>query len=319
MSLGRYLLNRLGLALLTLWLLSVLVFLASQVLPGDVGSKILGPTADKGAIAALNAELGLDRPPLERYLDFATGLLRGDFGESYSQRRPVGPMLLENSLRSLKLATVAFVIVVPLAVGAGVLAAMMQGRAVDRAITTIGLAAMVVPEFVSGIVVILVFSLWLKIFPVSATAPAGSGILTQVYHLLLPVMPLVFVMFGYIERVTRASTIEVLASDYVRTATLKGLGQFAVIRHHVLRNALPSSVTVVATQVGYMFGGLVVIEILFNYNGIGLLLFKATRDKDFPLLASCVMVIGVVYLLFTLLGDVIHSLLDPRFRVHARK
>lgn len=319
MTLGKFLLGRLGLALLTLWLLSVLVFLASQILPGDVGSKILGPTADKGAIAALNAELGLDRPPLERYIDFATGLLRGDFGESYSQRRAVGPLLLESSLRSLKLAIVAFVIVVPLAVGAGVFAAMKQGRPIDRIITTIGLSAMVVPEFVSGIIVILILGLWLNVFPISATAPAESGLVTQIYHLILPAIPLVFVMFGYIQRVTRASTIEVLRSDYVRTATLKGLNRFTVIRRHVLRNALPSSVTVVATQVGYMFGGLVVIEILFNYKGIGLLLFRATRDKDFPLLASCVMVVGAVYLLFTLLGDLTHSLLNPRLRVGGKR
>lgn len=315
MSFGRFLLGRIMLALLTLWLLSVIVFLAAQVLPGDVGSKILGPTADKGAIAALNAELGLNRPPLQRYVEFVTGLVRGDFGMSYSQRRPVAPMLLQSSLKSLKLAAVAFIIVVPLAIGAGVLSAMQQGKPIDRVITTIGLSAMVVPEFVSGIVVILVFGLWLKVLPISAAAPAGSGFFRQIYHLLLPAIPLVFVIFGYIQRVTRASTIDVLGSDYVRTATLKGLTRFVVIRDHVLRNALPSSVTVVATQVGYMFGGLIVIEILFNYKGIGLLLFMSTRDKDFPLLASCVMVVGAVYLLFTLLGDVIHSLLDPRFRV----
>ncbi len=315
MSFGRFLLGRLVLALLTLWLLSVLVFLASQVLPGDVGSKILGPTADRGAIDALNAQLGLDRPPLERYVEFVTGLMRGDLGVSYSQRRPVAPMLVESAMKSLKLAAVAFVIVVPLAIGAGVFGAMRHGRPLDRVITTIGLSAMVVPEFVSGIVAILVFGLWLQIFPISASAPAGSGPIRQIYHLLLPAIPLVFVMFGYIQRVTRASAIEVLGSDYVRTATLKGLSRSAVIRRHVLRNALPSSVTVVATQVGYMFGGLVVIEILFNYKGIGLLLFNATRDKDFPLLASCVMVVGAVYLLFTLLGDLIYSLLNPRFRV----
>lgn len=318
MSFGRFLLGRILLALLTLWLLSVLVFVAAQVLPGDVGAKILGPTADKGAIAALNAELGLDRPPLERYAEFVAGLVRGDLGMSYSQRRPVAPLLAESALKSLKLAMVAFVIAVPLSIGAGVYSATRQGRPVDRVITTAGLSAMVVPEFVSGIVAILVFGLWLRLFPISATAPAGSGTFRQIYHLLLPAIPLVFVMFGYIQRVTRASTIEVLGSDYVRTARLKGLSRSAVIRRHVLRNALPSSVTVVATQVGYMFGGLVVIEILFNYKGIGLLLFNATRDKDFPLLAACVMAVGAVYLVFTLLGDVIHSLLDPRFRLAGR-
>ena len=312
---GKYLLSRLALAFLTLWILSILVFLASQILPGDVGAKILGPTADPAAIEALNAELGLDRPALNRYFDFVWGLVRGDLGESYTLRQSVGPVLVDSAVNSLKLAMVAFVIVVPLAVAGGVLAAMKQGRLTDRVITTAGLSAVVIPEFVSGILFILVFGIWLGLLPISATTPEGSSFLTQLKHLLLPSFPLVFVMFGYIARVTRASTIEVLHADYIRTARLKGLSSSAVVRRHVLRNALPSSITVVATQVGYLFGGLVVIEILFNYHGVGLLLFNATRDKDFPLLASCVMLVGTVYLVFTLLADMAYSLLNPRIRV----
>lgn len=312
---ARFLLTRLGLALITLFLLSVLVFAAAEIFPGDVASKILGPTADARAIAALNTELGLDTPALTRYLHFIGGFFRGDLGVSYTYRTPVGPLLLDAILNSLKLAAVALLIVVPLAIGGGIVAALRQGTLVDRTITSLGLAAMVVPEFVSGIVVLLVFAVWLNVLPVTATAPPGSGLLTQVEYLILPTIPLVFVLFGYIARVTRAGAVEVLGADYVRTATLKGLPRRTVIRRHVLRNALPPTVTVVATQIGYLFGGLVVIEILFNYRGIGLLIFNAARGKDFPLLESCVLVIGILYLTVTLLADLAYSLLNPRIRL----
>ena len=312
---ARFLLTRLGLALITLFLLSILVFAAAEIFPGDVASKILGPTADARAIAALNSELGLDTPALTRYLHFIGGFFRGDLGVSYTYRTPVGPLLLDAILNSLKLAAVALLIVVPLAIGGGIVAALRKGTLVDRTITSLGLAAMVVPEFVSGIVVLLVFAVWLNVLPVTATAPTGSGLLTQVKYLILPTIPLVFVLFGYIARVTRAGAVEVLGSDYVRTATLKGLPRRTVIRRHVLRNALPPTVTVVATQIGYLFGGLVVIEILFNYRGIGLLIFNAARGKDFPLLESCVLVIGILYLTVTLLADLVYSLLNPRIRL----
>lgn len=312
---ARFLLTRLALALVTLFLLSILVFAAAEIFPGNVAGTILGPTADARAIAALNAELGLNEPALTRYLDFIGGFLRGDLGQSYTLRTPVGPVLLAAMLNSLKLAAVALLIVVPLAIAGGIFAALRQGTFIDRAITGLGLAAMVVPEFVSGIVVLLVFAVWLDLLPVTATAPAGSGILTQLQYLILPTIPLIFVLFGYIARVTRAGAVEVLNSDYVRTAALKGLPRRTIIRRHVLRNALPPTVTVVATQVGYLFGGLVVIEILFNYRGIGLLIFNAARSKDFPLLESCVLVIGILYLTVTLLADVIYSLLNPRIRL----
>ncbi len=312
---ARFLLTRLVLALITLLLLSVLVFAAAEIFPGDVASTILGPTADSRAIAALNTELGLDEPALSRYLDFVGGFFRGDLGQSYLYRAPVAPLLVDAIGNSLKLAVVALLIVVPLAIGAGIVAALREGTLTDRGITSVGLAAMVVPEFASGIVVLLVFAVWLEILPVTATAPPGSGLFTQLRYLILPSIPLVFVLFGYIARVTRAGALEVLHSDYVRTATLKGLSRWTIIRRHVLRNALPPTVTVVATQIGYLFGGLVVIEILFNYRGIGLLIFNAARSKDFPLLESCVLVIGVVYLTVTLLADLVYAALNPRIRL----
>jgi peptide/nickel transport system permease protein len=197
----------------------------------------------------------------------------------------------------------------------GVVAALNRGRATDRIISVAGLSLSTVPEFVSGVVLIVVFAIGLKVLPVTASAPQGSSVLTQIKYLILPAIPLVLILFGYIARMARAGTIEALDSDYVRTATLKGLPRSVVIRRHVLRNSLLPTITVIATQTGYLIGGLVVVETLFNYPGIGRLIFTAATDKDFPMLEAGVLAIGIVYLLATLVADVLYTLLNPRIRL----
>jgi peptide/nickel transport system permease protein len=279
-----------------------------------VGRSILGPLADKASVDALNARLGVDRPLVVQYADWISSFFRGDLGESLVFGRPVGGLVWDAMQNSVKLAAVAFVIVVPLAIAGGVIAALNEGGFRDRFITVTGLSATVVPEFVSGILVILVFGLWLDLLPITAQAPPGSGVFTQIKYLILPSLPLVFVLFGYIARMARAGTIEALEADYTRTAILKGLPRRTVIRRHVLRNALLPTIAVVATQTGYLIGGLVIIETLFNYQGIGRLIFQAATQKDFPLLESGVLVIGIVYLVATLLADLAYSLLNPRIR-----
>jgi peptide/nickel transport system permease protein len=196
-----------------------------------------------------------------------------------------------------------------------VIAALNVGRLPDRVISVTGLSAATVPEFVSGIVVIVIFGVELKWFPVSASAGTGASALSQLDHLILPAIPLVFVLFGYIARMARAGTIEALESDYARTATLKGLKRSVVIRRHILRNSLLPTITVIATQTGYLIGGLVVVETLFNYQGIGLLIFHAAQDKDFPMLEAGVLTIGVVYMVATLIADLLYTLLNPRLRL----
>ena len=314
---ARFLLKRLGLAVVTLWLLSIIVFVGAQVLPGNVGRAILGPLANKAAVDALNEQLGVDRPLVVQYGDWISSFFQGDLGQSLVFGRPVSSLVGDALVNSLKLAAVAFVIVVPLAIAGGVVAALHEGRLLDRFITVTGLSATVIPEFVSGILVILVLGLWLDLLPITAQAPAGSGFFTQLKYLILPAIPLVFVLFGYIARMARAGTIEALDADYTRTAMLKGLPRRIVIRRHVLRNALLPTIAVVATQTGYLIGGLVVIETLFNYQGIGRLIFQAANQKDFPLLESGVLVIGIVYLVATLLADLAYSLLNPRIRYAA--
>jgi peptide/nickel transport system permease protein len=310
-----YFLKRLALALVTLWILSLIVFFAGQVLPGDPGRAILGNLAAESSVRALDHQLGVDRPLLTQYWTWLTGLLHGDFGQSYQFRSPVGPFLGAALINSLKLAALAFIIVVPLGILGGVVAALTYGRGTDRIISVTGLSAATVPEFVSGIVVIVIFGVWLKVLPVTASAGTGASPLSQLDHLILPVIPLVLVLFGYIARMARAGTIEALDSDYVRTATLKGLKRSVVIRRHVLRNALLPTITVIATQTGYLIGGLVVVETLFNYQGIGNLIYKAALAKDFPMLEAGVLIIGVVYLVATLIADVLYTVLNPRLRL----
>jgi peptide/nickel transport system permease protein len=314
---ARFLLTRLGLAAITLFLLSVLVFVGANLLPGNVARRKLGNLADQSAVDQLNHQLGTDKPILVQYWNWISGLLHGDLGTSLSYNLPVNQLVGPALTNSLKLAAFAFVLVVPLAIVGGVTAALKRDRLTDRIITVGGLSLAVVPEFVTGIILILVFGLWLGLFPVSANAPDGSSILTQLKYLFLPALTLVIVLFGYISRITRAGTIEALDADYTRTAVLKGLPRRTVIRRHVLRNSLLPTIAVIATQTGYLIGGLVVIETLFNYPGMGRLIFTAANDKDFPLLASSVLIVGIVFLVSNLLADLAYSLLNPRIRFAA--
>ena len=311
---ARFLLKRLGLAAITLFLLSVIVFVGSQVLPGNVARRILGPFADQAAVDNLNRDLGTDRPLLTQYWDWISHFFRGDLGDSLAYHVPVSGLVGDALVHSLKLAALAFLLVVPLAILGGVVAALRRDSVVDRLITLGGLSLTVVPEFVTGIILILVFALWIDVLPVSASAPSGSGPLTEIKYLILPALTLVLVLFGYIARITRAGTIEALDADYTRTALLKGLPRRTVIRRHVLRNSLLPTIAVVATQTGFMIGGLVVIETLFNYPGMGRLIFTAATQKDFPLLESAVLIVGIVYLVANLAADLAYSLLNPRIR-----
>ena len=309
-----YVAKRIALALVTLWLLSVIVFVAGQVLPGDPGRAILGPFAAQSAVHALDQQLGVNRPLLTQYWSWFTGLLHGNFGESTQFRAPVSSFLGPALFNSLKLAVLAFVIVVPLGILGGVLAALTYSRLPDRIISVVGLSATTLPEFVSGIVLIVIFGVALKVLPVSAAAGPGASVPSQLDHLILPVIPLVLILFGYIARMARAGTIEALESDYARTATLKGLKRSVVVRRHVLRNSLLPTITVIATQAGYLIGGLIIVETLFNYQGIGLLIYKAATGKDFPMLEAGVLIIGMVYLVATLIADVLSTVLNPRLR-----
>jgi peptide/nickel transport system permease protein len=310
-----FILKRIGFALITLFILSVFIFFVAQILPGDPGRAVLGNLASPQAVATLDRHLGVDRPLVTQYWDWVTHFVRGDPGTSLNYQAPIGPLLVAALGRSLKLGLFAFVIVVPLGIVGGVIAALNVGKPTDRVISVVGLSGTTVPEFVSGIILILVFGIALGWLPIEATPPPGTSFIASFKYLILPVIPLVLVLFGYIMRMARAGTVEGLDSDYARTATLKGLPRGVMIRRHVLRNSLLPTITVVATQTGYLIGGLVVVETLFRYEGIGSLVVTAATNKDYPMLEAGVLTIGIVYMVVTLVADISYSLLNPRIRL----
>jgi peptide/nickel transport system permease protein len=306
--------RRLALSIVTLILLSLMVFAASQLLPGNVGRNVLGPLASPESVASFNHAHGVDRPIWTQYWDWISRFARGDLGTSLEYNVSVRKLLGPSLVNSLKLAALAFVLVVPLSLLGGIAAALRRNRVTDRVITITGISLTSIPEFVTAIMLIVVFGVELNWLPVSATAPSGAGFFTQIKFLLLPSFALVAVLFGYIARITRAGVIEAVEADYTRTAYLMGLTERQVIGGHVLRNSLLPTIAVVATQVGYLIGGLLVIEKLFNYNGIGQRIYIAAQAKDFTLLQSGVLSVGIVYLIATFVADLLYSLLNPRIR-----
>lgn len=314
---GFFLLKRSALALVTLVLLSMIVFSMAQLLPGNIGRNVLGGFATQTSVNLLNHQLGVDRPIYVQYADWIWQLVRGHLGQSLEYKVSVASLLGPSLVNSLKLGALGFVLVVPLSIFGGVVAALRRGRVADRTITLGGLSLTAVPEFVTAIVLIVIFGVAFRLLPTTAQAPPGSSVFMQLKFLLLPSFALVGVLFGYIARIARAGMIEALDADYTRTAYLKGLGTWTVLRRHVLRNALLPTIAVIATQVGYLIGGLVVIEKVFNYPGIGQRIYVAAQNKDFTMLESSVLVIGVVYLVATLAADLLYSLLNPRIRYGA--
>lgn len=314
---GRTLSARAASLLLTLWLVSALVFLAGQVLPGDVARVMLGPFADAQAVAALNRQLGADQPVLVQYWRWFSAALTGDFGTSLSMRAPVAPFVLASLGRSAALAGIILLFLVPLGVGAGIVAGLNRGRLADRLIVLAGVSFGIVPDFVSGLLLLLVFGLWLNWLPITGAAPDGASFWTSGYYLILPALPLVLNLAGYLARMTRAGVIEALAADYTRTAILKGLDRRQVIVRHVLPNALTPTIAVLATQSGYMLGGLVVIEALFGIQGLGNLVLNAAKSRDFPMLEAGVLVMATIFVLSAAIGDLVQALLDPRQRRRA--
>lgn len=314
---ARFIARRLLLSLITLWLLATIVFIIANVLPTDVGRTILGPFAPQENVDLLNHQLGTDRPILVRYVESIQHLVTLNFGDSFVSGQAVLPQLLGAIGRSAKLAGLALIITIPISIVAGLYAARRRDRFADRAIVLIGVASSSIPEFVTGTVLVVVVGVQLGWLPVLATAPPNADLPTQIRYLLMPAIAMAIVYFGYIARMTRAGTIEVLQSDYTRTATMKGLTTSQVMRRHVLRNALVPTVAVIAVQIGYLFGGIIAVEKIFNYNGMGSAMLFAAQHKDLPMLTAGVIVIGIVYMLATLGADLIMAWMNPRIRLDA--
>jgi peptide/nickel transport system permease protein len=312
---GRLIGRRLLLMVPTLILVSILVFALAEVLPGNVGRFILGPYATQSAVDQLNHSLGMDKPIYTRYVEWAGHFVTGHWGTSLQYSTPVSSIVWHALGNSLLLAGFALVIIVPTSILVGVYAGLRRDSFIDRAITVSSLSMTVIPEFVSGVILIVVFAVTLHWLPVSAMPPQGSPFIDRFYYLILPAIPLMLIELGYIARMARVGTVQVLNMPYIRTAVLKGLPQRRVIFGHVLRNALVPTVTVIGSQVGWLIGGLVVIEFLFVYPGIGNYMVNAALNHDLPLLEACVLVIALIYLFSNLIADIVVALLNPRIRM----
>ena len=316
---ARFIARRLLLSLLTLWLLASIVFIIVNVLPNDVGRTILGPFAPQESVDAFNEKLGTNRPILVRYVDSIVGVFTLDFGDSFVNGKPVLPQLADAIGRSAKLAGLALLITIPVAIAAGLFAARRRDRPADRAIVLLGVTSSSIPEFVTGTILVVVVGVQLKLLPVLANAPRNADALTQIRYLLMPALAMAIVYFGYIARMTRAGTIEVLQSDYTRTATMKGLTTGQTLRRHVLRNALIPTVAVIAVQIGYLFGGIIAVERIFAYPGMGQTMLFSAQRKDIPMLTAGVIIVGIVYMLATLIADLIIAWMNPRIRLDAER
>jgi len=311
----RYIVRRLALSVITLFLLVTVVFLIVNVFPADPGRQIAGPFASQEQVDILNDRLGSNDPLLDQYGRLLRSSVTFDFGESFQFRQPVSDLLWPALGRSAKLVAYGLVLTVPLAIAAGMFAARRRNTFADRSIVTLGVASSSIPEFVSGVALQYFVGVQLGWFEVLALAPRGSNLITELRHLTLPALSLVVVYFGYIARMTRAGTINALDADYTRTAVMKGLPNRRVMRRHVMRNALQPTVSVIGTQIGYLFSGLIGLELIFNYPGLGRLIYNAATSKDFPLLSAGVILVGIIYMICTLAADLVIAWMNPRARL----
>jgi peptide/nickel transport system permease protein len=314
MSLGVFVIRRLLFSALVLLTVSVVVFVVVQVLPGDVASMILGTDATPEDVATMRETLGLNRPAYVRYLEWIGGAVRGDWGTSLRLNQPVAPLILTRMGNSAVLAGLTLLIAVPLAIGLGVYSGLRQGRLPDRAIAVTTLIGTSLPEFVWGNLLIIIFAFWLQWLPPSSLMDPGDPPFSQFKLLILPVLTLTLVMLAYTSRMTRTSMIEVLERNFIRTARLKGIGERRVILRHALPNALLPTITIVAMNIGWLMGSLVVVETVFSYPGLGRMMVFAVSNRDVPMLQMTVLLTAGIYCLANLLADVLYAYLNPRVR-----
>ena len=307
--------RRLGSLLATLVIMSFIIFMLVEIMPGDVAQMILGQSATEEAVTALREARGLNDPVLQRYGRWIAGVVVGDLGDSvYMQGVAINSILWRRVGHSMVLALTAFLMFVPLSIFFGVLAGVKEKKPTDSIVSFFGLATMALPEFVSGVILISVFAVQLNWFPIVSVIPIGESLFQNLNIVVLPALSITMVMFGYISRMQRSSMIQVMNSDYVRAAILKGMPRKYVIFRHALKNALLPTITIIGMNMGWLFGGLVVVETLFGFPGMGSLLMTAIKTRDVPLIEACVLLITVIYSLSTMVTDIMYSYLNLRIR-----
>lgn len=321
----RFILRRMGFLVLTLLLTSLIIFAVTQFLPGDVCRIILGREAGEAALEGCRERLGLDRPPLMQYLNWLGDFVQGDWGESYSTQTDIRPLVLERLRNSLRLALVTMLFAVPVAVFLGVIAGLNAEKPLDNVISISSLAVVGLPEFVTGIILIQLFAFsingfldqnfGIRPFHANSSVPPDATFVEVLPYLVLPALTATLVLLAYIARLTRAGVVQELKRPYVRTATLKGLPRRTVIVKHVLRNALLPTITVIAISFGWLISGLIVIENVYNYPGLGRLLVFAIDRRDLPLLQAVTMITVLGFVVANLAADLLYAWLNPRIRL----
>lgn len=310
-----YLAKRLGYIVITLWLISLIVYSVTQLLPGNAAVMILGKFATEESIKALEQQLGLNRAWYIQYADWLVGFVTGDWGHSYVNDELVADMIIPRLIRSAQLAAVTLALVVVTGIPLGVLAAIKQDSEWDVFVSIAGYLGVSLPEFVTGTLLLTLFAGPLfQVFPFGGYAPLSEGVITWLKHLALPAITLTVILIAHVMRLTRSEMVEVLRSDYVRTARLKGLRESAVLFKHALRNGLLPTITLLALDIGYLLGSIVVVEEVFSYPGLGRLIVHVIHNRDLPVLQASVMIIAIVYTFANLVADILYTYLDPRIQ-----
>lgn len=310
----QYVVRRVAFTVVVLFLISLIIFLVTEVLPGDAAQMRLGKEATPEKLAALRAEMGLTDTPATRYLAWLTHLLQGEWGESLILQRPIGPLLAQRLYNSATLALLAWPLSTLLGIGLGLIAGLHPNRWPDQVISALTLLFASLPPFVIAVVLILCFSIWLQWLPATSMINTGDSYLSALRFFILPTAVLTLITLTEVVRVVRVSVIEVLAQDYIRTARGKGLPVQVVMVRHALRNALLPVVNVLAINLAFLLSGVVLVESIFAYPGMGRLLLQAIIQRDLPLLQAVALVSAALFALVNLLADLLYFQLNPRVR-----
>ncbi|MEI2384022.1 ABC transporter permease [Breoghania sp. JC706] len=309
-----YFLKRIALIFYTLLVVSVLVFALTQVLPSDAAVMMLGQNATDEALAALRVRMGLNDPIWMQYLHWLGGVLQGDFGTSLRTGQPVGPALFDALGRSLLLAFLSISFMLMLAIPLGVIAAVRRGKVADMVVSFISYVGVSLPEFVTATVAILVFADWLDLLPPTGYVPLLENPGSSLLHLVLPVFVISIILIAHVSRMVRSELVDVLHTDYIRAARLKGLPWRTVLVGHALRNALLPAITIVALDVGYLLGGVIVVEEIFAIPGIGRSLIVAIQARDLPSIQAGVLIMAATYSVVNFAADMLYAVLDKRIQ-----
>ncbi len=310
----RLIIRRLALGLLTLVLVSGIVFVAVEALPGDACTAYLGRMAQGKRLENCRRDFGLERPALTRYVEWTAAAVQGDLGISLKRNKPISGIIGPRLRNTLVLGLAATMIGVPIAVLLGIIAGLWRDRPVDLWVSTTAILAMTIPEFVSATMLILVFSIWLGWLPGIVTTPPDAPLFEFLSDIILPIVTLALVMTAHILRMVRTSVIDVMASDYIQMARLKGVPYWRMVFRHVLPNALLPTINLVALTIAWLLGGVVVIEVVFNYPGLGRLTINAIADRDLAMVQAIALILATIYVGLNLFADLLTLVVNPRLR-----